>query len=52
MDQLEGRILQTDQLKNASKRLQHHVNHTLTVLYCPCWKTFFVNLEKLRKLEI
>jgi len=27
MDQLEERILQTDQLKNASKRLQHRVDH-------------------------
>ena len=26
MDQLEERILQIDQLKNASKRLQHCVN--------------------------
>jgi len=29
MDQLEERILQTDQLKNASKRLQHRVDHIL-----------------------
>jgi len=28
MDQLEERSLQTDQLKNASKRLQHRVDHT------------------------
>jgi len=26
MDQLEERILQTDQLKNTSKRLQHRVD--------------------------
>ena len=31
MDQLEERILQTDQLKNASKHLQHHVDHTLSI---------------------
>ena len=29
MDQLEEKILQTDQLKNASKRLQHRVDYTL-----------------------
>jgi len=29
MDQLEEKILQTDQLKNSSKRLQHRVDHTL-----------------------
>ncbi|XP_018354076.1 PREDICTED: trihelix transcription factor GTL1-like isoform X2 [Trachymyrmex septentrionalis] len=29
MDQLEERSLQTDQLKNASKRLQHHVDHRI-----------------------
>ena len=29
MDQLEERILQIDQLKNASKRLQHRVDCTL-----------------------
>jgi len=28
MDQLEERILQTDQLKNVSKRLQHRVDRT------------------------
>jgi len=29
-DQLEERILQTDQLKNASKRLQHRVDQRCT----------------------
>jgi len=29
MDQLEEKILQIDQLKNASKRLQHCVDRTL-----------------------
>jgi len=28
MDQLEERILQTNQLKNASKHLQHRIDHT------------------------
>jgi len=28
VDQLEERILQTDQLKDALKRLQHRVDHT------------------------
>jgi len=32
MDQLEERILQTDQLKNASKRLQHCVDRTHSTL--------------------
>jgi len=32
MDQLEERILQTDQLKNASKRLQHRVDRTHSLL--------------------
>jgi len=32
MDQLEERILQTNQLKNASKRLQHRVDHTQSLL--------------------
>jgi len=31
MDQLEERILQTDQLKNASKRLQYRINRTLNL---------------------
>jgi len=32
MDQLEERILQTDQLKNASKRLQHRVDLQSNIL--------------------
>jgi len=31
INQLEERILQTDQLKNASKRLHHRVDRTLSV---------------------
>jgi len=31
MDQLEERILQTDQLKNTSKRLQYRINRTLNL---------------------
>jgi len=32
--QLEERILQTDQLKNAAKHLQHRVDHTLCKSLC------------------
>jgi len=30
IDQLEERILQSDQLKNTSKYLQHRIDHTLS----------------------
>ena len=33
MDQLEEKILQTDQLKKASKRLQHHVDYTQRLMF-------------------
>jgi len=31
MDQLGEKILQTDQLQNASKHLQHRVDHTPSI---------------------
>jgi len=44
MDQLEERILQTDQLKNASKRLQHRVDLYRILLYLFSLKNFLFSI--------
>jgi len=45
MDQLEERILQTDQLKNASKRLQHRFLPWKQRESCIKYQDLFVLLE-------